>query len=209
MNCQNHHETPATAFCRSCGKPVCEECRRDAFGTVFCAEHMPAAAGSVPPTPPPIPMPPTPGAAPGAPSYALSNVSPPLAFFLGLIPGVGAIYNAQYAKGLVHAVIWGILMSIANSRAIHGLEPLFVILIIAWWFYMPMEAYHTARKRQAGEAVDEYSSLIDLRGGSGQLPVAGIALIVLGGILLLYTLDVVDFERIARYWPVLLIAAGI
>lgn len=207
MNCQNHPETPATAYCRTCGKPVCEQCRRDAFGTVFCAEHAPAPAAAVPPEPPPIPIP-MPGAAPGAPSYALSNVSPPLAFFLGLIPGVGAIYNAQYAKGLVHAVIWGLLMSLANSRAAHGLEPLFVMLIIAWWFYMAMEAYHTARKRQAGEPVDEYSSLLDLRGGSGQLPVAGVALIGLGVVLLLYTLDVIDFERIARYWPVLLIVAG-
>jgi hypothetical protein len=211
MNCQNHPETPAIAYCRTCGKPVCEQCRRDAFGTVFCAEHMPAPAASIPPEPPPIPMPPVPGQAPmpGAPSYAMSNVSPPLAFFLGLIPGVGAIYNAQYAKGLVHAVIWGLLMSIANSRASHGLEALFVILIIAWWFYMAMEAYHTARKRQAGEPVDEYSSLLDLRAGSGHLPLMGIALIGLGVVLLLYTLDIVDFEKIARYWPVVLIAAGI
>jgi hypothetical protein len=85
----------------------------------------------------------------------------------------------------------------------------FVILIIAWWFYMAMEAYHTARKRQAGEAVDEYSSLIDFRSHSGQVPVAGIALIVLGIILLLHTLDLLNFEYIARYWPVLLIAGGV
>src|SRR5436309_1912821 len=163
MNCQNHPDVPATAYCRSCGKPVCEECRRDAYGTVFCAEHAPVPASAAT-QPPPIAMPPAPGMPAMGPSYALSNVSPPLAFFLGLIPGVGAIYNAQYAKGLVHAVIWGMLMSIANSRAINGLEPLFVILIIVWWFYMAMEAYHTARKRQAGEPVDEYSSLIDFRG---------------------------------------------
>src|SRR5579872_462532 len=205
MNCQNHPETPATAYCRSCGKPVCEECRRDAYGTVFCAEHMPAPAGAVPPTPPPVAMPSAPGAMPAGPSYALSNVSPPLAFFLGLIPGVGAIYNAQYAKGLVHAVIWGLLMSMANSSASRGLEPLFVILVIAWWFYMAMEAYHTARKRQAGEQVDEYSSLIDFRGHSGQTPVAGIALILLGVLLLLHTLDLLNFEKIAPYWPVVLI----
>ena len=153
-------------------------------------------------------MPPVPGMHPGAQSYALSNVSPPLAFFLGLIPGVGAIYNAQYAKGLVHAVIWGLLMSMADSRAAHGLEALFVIMVIVWWFYMAMEAYHTARKRQAGEPVDEYSSLIDLRSHSGQIPVAGIALIVLGVLLLLHTLDVLSFEFVVRYWPVLLIVAG-
>ncbi len=143
------------------------------------------------------------------PSYALSNVSPPLAFFLGLIPGVGAIYNGQYAKGLVHALIVGLLISILNSNAAHGLEPIFGILLMVWWFYMAMEAYHTARKRQAGEPVDEYSSLIDFRSHKGQVPVAGIALIVLGVLLLLHTLDFLNFEYVIRYWPALLIAAGV
>ena len=210
MNCQNHPEVPATAYCRSCGKPVCEECRRDAFGTVFCAEHVPAPAGTAAPPPPPGPgagpayAPPV---APGAPGYVYADVSPGLARFLGLIPGVGAIYNGQYAKGLVHAVVFGILVSIADS--VHGSgDFVFGMVAFAWWAYMVFEAYHTARKRRMGEPVDEYSSILNLRGGKEQMPVAGIALIVLGILLLLRTLNLFDFEYVARYWPVLLIAAG-
>ena len=133
MNCQNHPEVPATAYCRNCGKPVCEQCRRDAFGTVYCEEHAPAPAGRAaepsglppPPPPPPFTAPPPfagppPVAAPPATGYVYADVSPGLALFLGMIPGVGAIYNGQYAKGIVHAVIWGVLMSIADSRAAHG-----------------------------------------------------------------------------------------
>jgi hypothetical protein len=217
MNCQNHPESPATAYCRTCGMPVCEECRRDAFGTVYCAEHAPAA---VPPqTPPPMPgfAPPPPGAMPPPPVggfapppfRAQSTVSPALAFFLGLIPGVGAIYNGQYAKGLVHAIVWGLLMSISNSRAANGLEPIFVMLVIAWWAYMAFEAHRTAQRLQAGEAVDEYSSLVPMRGRGDQAPVAGVALVVLGTLLLLHTLDLLDFDRVARYWPVLLIVLGV
>jgi hypothetical protein len=212
MNCQNHPETPATAYCRNCGKPVCDECRRDAFGTVFCAEHVPAPAAAAPPLNP-MPTPPYAGPQPGMPpvppSYVHSDVSPPLALFLGMIPGVGAIYNGQYAKGLVHAIIWGMLMSIANSSAARGMEPIFVMLVMAWWAYMIFEAYHTARKRRAGEFVDEYSSIIDLRGNRGHLPVAGIALILLGTLLLLHTLDLLDFDRVMRFWPVLLILGGL
>jgi hypothetical protein len=214
MNCQNHPEVPATAYCRTCGKPVCDECRRDAFGTVYCAEHFNPQSAAAPPPPPnmgPVPpypvVPPMTATMPPPPSYAHSDVSPPLALFLGMIPGVGAIYNGQYAKGLVHAIIWGVLMSIADSRAAHGMEPIFVMLVFAWWAYMVFEAYHTARKRRAGEPVDEYSSLLDIRGGHN-VPVAGIALILLGVLLLLRTLDVLDFEFIARFWPVLLIVAG-
>ena len=239
MNCQNHPESPATAYCRTCGMPVCEECRRDAFGTVYCAEHAPApvsaqappmpgyappgyaspgsapagyapAPGYTPGSPPPPPgfAPPAPGYAP-PPFRAQSTVSPALAFFLGMIPGVGAIYNGQYAKGLVHAIVWGLLMSIANSRAANGLEPIFVMLVIAWWAYMAFEAHRTAQKLQAGEAVDEYSSLVPMRGRSDQAPVAGVALVVLGTLLLLHTLELLDFDRVARYWPVLVIALGV
>jgi hypothetical protein len=213
MNCQNHPETPATAYCRACGKPVCDECRRDAFGTVYCADHAPAPAPEAPVPPPPGPSagpvgPPPPYPVTPSGSYAYADVSPGLAFFLGCIPGVGAIYNGQYAKGIVHAVIWGMLMSMADSRAVRGMEPLFGVLVAAWWFYMAFEAYHTARKRRAGEQVDEYSSLLNLSGGRSHVPVAGIALIGLGALLLLHTLDLLDFEYVARFWPVLLIAAG-
>ncbi len=203
MNCQNHPERPATAYCRNCGKPVCDECRRDAYGTVFCAEHAPAA---VPPSAPPPAGPPPPVAPAG---YANPSVSPGLAFVLGWIPGVGAIYNGQYAKGLVHAVIFGMLVSMMGSRATEGLEPLFGIFLAAWFFYMAFEAYHTAKKRRMGEVVDEYSSLINLRGGGGQFPVAGVALIAIGILLLLHTLGFLEFYYVARYWPVLLIVAGV
>jgi len=219
MNCQNHPEVPATAYCRTCGKPVCEQCRRDAFGTVYCEEHVPAPARAadgapVPPPPPPYAAPPPfagppPAMVPPAAGYVYADVSPGLALFLGLIPGVGAIYNGQYAKGMVHAIIWGVLMSIADSRAAHGLEPVFVMSVIAWMAYMAFEAYHTARKRRMGEPVDEYSSLVNLSGRSDQIPVAALLLIILGILLLLHTLDLLDFDRVVRFWPVLLIAAGV
>jgi hypothetical protein len=138
----------------------------------------------------------------------MADVSPGLAFLLGWIPGVGAIYNGQYAKGLVHAVIWGMIVSIINSRAANGLEPVFGMLVAVWMFYMAFEAYHTARKRRLGEPVDEYSSLINFGHTKSNTPVAAIALIVLGFLFLAHTLELLDFEYVARYWPVLLIAAG-
>jgi hypothetical protein len=211
MNCEYHPDVAATAYCRTCGKPVCAECRRDAFGTVYCPEHAPSPAPAA--GPPPV-YAPAPGAADPRvvngppPNYVYPDISPALALFLGFIPGVGAIYNGQYAKGLVHAVVFGVLCSILDSGA-GGLEPVFGIVLAAWFFYMAFEAYHTAQRRRRGEAVDEFSSLINLRGGrQHQIPVAGVALIVLGVLLLLHTLRLLDFEYVARYWPVLLIAAG-
>ncbi len=198
MNCQNHPDIAATAYCRSCGKSLCDACRHDAYGTVYCAEHAPAPAAAAPPaTPGPIPPPYPPR----------GDVNPGLALFLGFIPGVGAIYNGQYAKGLVHAVIFGVLISILSASP-GDLAPVFGILVPVWIFYMAFEAYHTARKRLAGEPVDEFSSIIKFGGHPNNAPVAGVVLVVLGVVLLLHTLRIFDFEYLTRYWPVLLIAAG-
>lgn len=192
MNCVNHPETPATAFCRSCGRPLCSECQRPAQGSIYCEQHVPAA--SVPPPPTVTP--------------ALTGTSPGLAFVLGLIPGVGAIYNGQYAKGLIHVVIFGLLISIASSGAAGGFEPLFGMLIAIFYFYMPFEAYHTARRRQLGQPVDEFSSLLPRQPTPGAFPAGPVLLIALGVLFLLNNLDILRLDQLIRYWPVLLIALG-
>ncbi len=197
MNCSYHPESPSTAFCRECGKALCAACQRPAGGTVYCPEHEPAARAAAPA--------PAPAAAP----IHDPSVSPGLAFLLGLIPGVGAIYNAQYAKGLVHVVIWGLLVSIVSSDAAGGMEPLFGMMIPAWHFYMAFEAYHTAKKRMMGAAVDEFSSLVPLKGRGAGFPVLPVVLIAAGTLFLLNNLEIVRFYQIVRYWPVFLIALGV
>jgi hypothetical protein len=207
MNCLNHPDVPAVAFCRSCGKPLCEACKRAAQGTVYCEEHMPAVQASAPAAAPQM----GPGVtAPYSTVVADPSVSPGLAFVLGLIiPGVGAIYNGQYAKGLVHAIIFGLIVSVLGSGSAPGLEPLFGILLAAWIFYMAMEAYHTAKKRRAGQPADEFSSLIDLHTRGGRFPAGAVILILVGVLLLLNTTNLIPLERILRYWPVLLIVLGV
>jgi hypothetical protein len=211
MNCLNHPETPAVAYCRMCGRPLCAECKRDSQGVIFCQEHAPAAPAYAAASPYTAASPY--GAVPGAPMPAPGtpqDVSPGLACLLGFIPGVGAIYNGQYAKGLVHAVVFGLLISILSSGAAAGLEPLFGILLTAWFFYMALEAYHTAKKRRAGEPVDEFSSLVNLHGHrTGGFPTGAVVLILLGVLLLLNTLEILHFRYLVRYWPVLLILAGV
>jgi hypothetical protein len=137
-----------------------------------------------------------------------SGPSPALALILGFIPGVGAIYNGQYAKGLVHAVVFGLLVSILSSGRSGGFEPLFGILLAIWVFYMAFEAHHTARKRRSGEQVDELSSLVNVPASAGGVPVGPVILIGLGVLLLLDTLDLISFDRVTKYWPVLLIVGG-
>lgn len=229
MNCANHPEAPVSAFCRDCGKAMCEDCQRVALGSVYCAEHAPVSAGTtasaVPPPLPPLPSfrPEPPPVAPYAnSSYAspyTAPVAPPvvgdpgahplLALMLGFIPGVGALYNGQLVKGLIHAVVFGLLVSITSSSHNGGLELLFGIMIAAWVFYMAFEAYHTAKRRREGGPVEEFSSLFDIRPTHGRFPAGAILLIGIGFILLLDTTDMIDMDKLERFWPVGLIVFGL
>jgi Domain of unknown function (DUF5668) len=137
------------------------------------------------------------------------RTSPGLAFLLGLLPGVGAIYNAQYLKGFMHVAIFGLLVTLISSgHGDGGGEAFLGILVAAWWAYMPFEAYHTATRRQLGMPVDEWSSLLPRNAVSGRVPIGPIVLIVLGVIFLLSEFDLIRFRDIARFWPVLLILIG-
>jgi Domain of unknown function (DUF5668)/B-box zinc finger len=207
MNCYLHPETPATAYCRSCGRPLCSVCQRTVDGVVYCQDHVPVPVYTAQPTggpnagANPYQQPITPVVAPpGSPS-------PVLAFILGWIPGVGAIYNGQYVKGLVHAVIFGLLASII-SQAEGAAQPMLGITMAAFVFYMPFEAYHTAKKKQLGVPVDEWSSLTGTS-RLNQAPIGPILLIAIGILFLLDTLHVVEFREIGRFWPVILIVVGV
>ncbi len=229
MNCANHPDTAAAAYCRTCGKPLCVECKREAEGTIFCAEHVPAAqmpyggsaawGSATPPAGGPLPgsanaIPPDPASpysspypAPAAGAASTSGPNPVLAFILGFIPGVGAIYNGQYAKGLIHAVIFGVLVSVIDRHP-GGMEPLLGILIAAWVFYMAFEAYHTAKNRRDGKRTEDVSSLMQLDRHSGRFPVAAIILIGIGGLLLLDTTNLISIDRLFHLWPIALILIG-
>ncbi len=198
MTTASENPKPVTAYCRVCGKALTEETVRLAQGTVYCEEHVPAAE-------PPVEA----AAAPVTPAIANPGVSPGLAFVLGLIPGVGAIYNGQYAKGVVHVLIFGMLISIMSSDATGGLEPMFGMLTGVFYFYMAFEAYHTARKRMVGEPVDEFSSLVQIDARAGRVPVLPLALIALGVMFLLNNLGVFYLGQLLKFWPVLLILAGV
>ena len=120
-----------------------------------------------------------------------------LAFLLGLIPGVGAIYNGQYLKGFMHVAVLGVLISVLSSGHVSGSAAPFVGLLIAsWFFYMPFEAYHTAKKRQMGVPVDEWSSLLPRQTRSGRLPIGPVVLIGIGVIFLLDSLDILSMSDV-------------
>jgi hypothetical protein len=73
-----------------------------------------------------------------------SGPNPSTAAVLGIIPGVGAMYNGQYFKGLIHVVIFVVIISITTHYGLFGL------FIPAWVLYQSFEAYHTAKAIREG-----------------------------------------------------------
>jgi len=79
-------EAPIVGYCRACGKALDAATVHNAHGTIYCAEHLPAE-------PSPSATPESPYASPytsAPPPVPRPDVSPGVAFVLGLIPGVGA-----------------------------------------------------------------------------------------------------------------------
>ena len=142
MNCANHTDVTAVAYCRTCGKALCANCTRDVQGTVYCESCLAARLNQ--------PFTPGPGVAaavpPPAPQAFDGDAKPGLALALGMIPGVGAMYNGQFVKGIVHAMIFASCIFLAD----HGLGPIAGIGIMIWWFYMVFDAYTTAKARKYG-----------------------------------------------------------
>ena len=236
MNCANHVDVPAVAFCRTCGKPLCSSCVRDVHGVIYCEECLASQLGSAMPPPGTAAVPP--GAQPVA-----GVGSPRLAALLGFIPGVGAMYNGEYAKGFVHVLIFATLIWMAaHVNGIFGLG------IAAFVIYMPIEAYQTARAREMGLPAPDPLGLNRLFSSPGpapspapggaagaapltattpstaapegqpadaeccppsRVPIGAFVLIGLGVLFLLNEMNVVNFDRIWRFWPLVLIAVGI
>ena len=141
MDCVNHAGATATAYCQSCGKAMCPACVRNAAGGQVLCEPCWASWNNY--------RQPFAPAQPGVPN-------PSAAAVLGLIPGVGAMYNGQFFKGLIHVVIFAVLVSMADHYGIFGL------FIAAWILYQSFEAYHTARARRDGQPLPDPLGLNEL-----------------------------------------------
>ncbi len=219
MNCATHPQTPATAFCRTCGKALCDDCKRDVMGAIYCEPCIAARLQGA-------------GPAVAQPQPVAGLPNPVAAGVLGfLVPGVGAWYNGQFAKGFIHVLIFALLIVITSHVSLF-----FLILVLAFPFYMGFEAYSTAKARQMGLPAPDPLGLEHLFGlqegqpaASGQTattaagttqpsassssqPVIAFILIGLGFLFLLSNLDVIPhigriFWRI--FWPLVLIALGV
>src|SRR5262249_13376303 len=237
MNCANHSDQAAVAFCRTCGKPLCNQCTRDVRGVIYCESCLAArmegtapAAGFVPPGQnvyPPMGAssgfsPVTP---PGQPGLNInSGPNPTVAGILaGFFPfGVGAVYCSQYAKGLSHLVIMVLLIIGVSSEVPWYMHMMLGLGIGFFYVYQIIDAVRTAKAMQLGEPAPDPFGLASMFGSPP--PPTGIpgvsgdktestkiphAAIVLIALGVLFLINTVFTFSLHRYWPLILIALGV
>lgn len=205
MNCATHNDVAAVAFCRTCGKPLCQTCTRDVRGVIYCENCLaarmegtqpspgytpPPPAGFVPPAPGPY-VPPTVPFPPPAPS---TGPNPAVAGILaGFFPfGVGAVYCSQYAKGLAHLVIMVLLIVFESSDIPDFMHAALGVGIAFFYVYQIIDAVRTAKALQMGEPAPDPFGLAQTFGTGERLegskvPTGAVILIGLGVLFLLHT----------------------
>ena len=188
MKCTNHPLVESVAYCGQCGRALCNDCKREVRGMIYCESCLAARVHTSL----------SPIVGPGA------GPSPGVALALGFIPGVGSIYNGQVVKGMIQVLIFGSLIAFAD-RVGGPLDTIFGLGAAAFYFYMVIDAYQTARSKQLGQPAPEWFGLGDLKWNA---PIGAALLIGLGALFLLDNLGIPVFRHIGKFWPVLLIVVG-
>ena len=204
MNCVNHAEVENVAFCIKCGKPLCAQCARQVQASVYCETCLVESMGSKTPGPD--------GGAPKATTQKAGGASPEAAFILGLIPAVGAIYNAEFFKAAVHMVVFGFLVTLADHAYGPG-SGVVHLMAFGFWAYMPFEAFYTAKKRKlALQGIDLETPFDQINQQMGAFKNkelwGGVVLVGIGMVFLLDNFEILDFEKIQKLWPLIPMAVG-
>jgi Domain of unknown function (DUF5668)/B-box zinc finger len=189
MKCAQHPDVDATGYCRQCGKALCPECTRDVRGALYCENCLANIVAS--------PSASQPGAATGTGSH------PGTALALGFIPGLGAVYNGEYMKALIHVAVFAGIIAALSSDLPGELDAFLGIALACFYCYMPIEAYRTAKARQAGQPQPP-----DLLQSEGHKPIGAIILIGLGVLFLLSNFHLLAHDWFSKAWPVGLILLG-
>ncbi len=147
--------------------------------------------------PPPLP----PGPAPAAAPYVRLPKSPGLAAFLSLFLGLGQVYAGQIARAFVF--LFGFVGSIYLTAQGHAFP--FAFLIPFVFLYNMIDAWKGStainRRYLGGESEETDEETIES-------PIWGGTLVAIGLLVLLNNMGWLDLDRLARWWPLLLIAVG-
>jgi TM2 domain-containing membrane protein YozV len=194
MNCAYHLTNRAVVQCSRCSRPLCPACDHRIRGFPYCQDcivsgvellqHQQARAG--------------------LPPVMRRKTSPFVALLLSLVvPGLGAAYNGQTSKAIVHFTIFASFFQMAT---VTDGTAFFVLGVIGTWLFAAVDAARTAQLIRSGLAPDAESDAIARRLYGNPLAWA-VTMVTLGTVFLLHTLFGVRLP-IEKSLPVLLVLLG-
>lgn len=193
MYCAYHTRNPATVQCQRCARALCQVCDHRIKGFPFCQDCIVAGVELLQQQ------------GTDRETFATQRTSPVAAGLLSLlVPGLGAAYNGQTSKAVVHFAIFASLFQMATVT--DGRVPLFPLGVAATWLYAAVDAYRTAQLLRAGLRPDAAEDAIARRLYGNPLAWS-LTLLVLGIIFLLHTLFGVQLP-VRQLLPGLLVGLG-
>jgi hypothetical protein len=133
-----------------------------------------------------------------------SGSRPLTAAILGFIPGMGAVYNRQNVKAVVHFFT---VVGLFQLTRFHLVPGLFALGGFAFYVYSIIDAHRTAQLISRGEsaAADEERFK---RALIRRAPALGVLLIIAGILFVINIIRPVAMIAIAKLFPILLILLG-
>ncbi len=137
--------------------------------------------------------------------YVKTRTSPFVATVLSFVcPGLGAAYNGQTVKALVH---FAVFVGLFQMAILTGGTLLFVLGFMGMWLFAALDAWRTAQAIRSGLTPDVAEDILVKR-FSGNPKLWGIVLTVLGAAFLLQS--VFNLRGLIRgFLPIMLIGLGI
>ena len=188
MYCSYHTSTVARAQCSSCARPLCRACDHRIKGHPYCQDCIVLGVEGL--------------------SRNYRNARPAgrarLAALLAVIPGMGAVYNRQNIKAVVHFVTIVGLFQLASIKVAAGF---FALAGLAFYLYSIVDAYRTSQLIASGESPaaneEKFKRTLIKRA-----PLVGILLIGTGLLLVIQLMRPFSFSVAAKFFPVALILLG-
>mgnify|MGYP001014327171 CR=1 FL=1 len=198
MYCVFHPTSAATTNCIGCRRQLCAACDHRIKGQPYCEDCIVRGVDAL--RRPPIVV----SQANYGPPPGRKAPSPVKATLLAFIPGLGAVYNRQNLKALLHFVGVVGLGQIADATNIE----FFGFGSAVFFLYSVIDANRSARAIAAGEDPAEDERRLKWLFARYK-PLWGLAIVAVGAIALLASLPSLPFGlSSARVWAGMLFIAG-
>jgi ABC-type polysaccharide/polyol phosphate export permease len=134
--------------------------------------------------------------------------SPGFAGVLGMFPfGVGALYNGQYTKALLHLVIFSGLVHMQGRGSGQPFIGLVLAGFIVYQFFDNIQSAKAINAAASGQAAAADQALPEIP-SQGSI-FWGVVLIALGGLLILANFEIINYDTLFDFWPVAVIVLGL